>query len=105
MAEKRGRVPGVFDEAFLTGAEDVTEVLLIRHAQQVWERDGVVGDYIDPPLTDQGRAQARLLGEAFSTKHIDAIFASPLRRAGETAQAIQTQQRRLKVEVLEDLRE
>ena len=105
MADRKGRVPGVFDEAFLTGVEGVTDVLLIRHAQQVFDYGGVVGDYVDPPLTEQGRAQAALLGEALSTKRLCAIFVSPLRRAMETAQAVQRHHPRLELQVMEDLRE
>jgi 2,3-bisphosphoglycerate-dependent phosphoglycerate mutase len=105
MAEKRGRIPGVFDEAFLTGVEGVTEVLLIRHGQQSADFTGAVGDLIDPPLTEQGRAQARLLGQSLSTTRLDAIFTSTLKRAMETAQAVQRHHRGLDLRVLEDLRE
>lgn len=103
--ENPARAPGVFDEAFLTGVEGVTEVLLIRHAQQVFRLDGVAGDWIDPPLTEQGRAQASLVGQALSTKHIDAIFASPLKRARETAEAIAKHHHGLQIEFIKDLRE
>ena len=100
----QGRPPGVFDEAFLTGVEGACEVLLIRHAQQEIDPYGVAADWVDPPLTERGRLQARLLGAALSTRRIDAVFASPLRRAAETAAPIAREQR-LAVEVLPDLRE
>ena len=102
---KAARTPGVFDEAFLTGVEGVTEVLLIRHAQQEFKLDGVAGDWIDPPLTEQGRAQAALAGEALSTKRFDAIYASPLKRARETAEAIAKHHRGLEIQFMKDLRE
>ncbi len=86
--ESAARPPGVFDQAFLTGVPDVTEVLLIRHGEQDFNLQGVVGDWIDPPLSEQGRLQARLLGEALSTKHLDAVFASSLKRAVETAREV-----------------
>ena len=105
MTERTLRVPGVFDEAFLTGVEGVTEIILVRHGQQALDFDGVVGDTWDPPLTEQGRAQARLVGEALSAKHLDAVFASPLRRALETGQAIVAHHKHLQLEVLDDLRE
>jgi broad specificity phosphatase PhoE len=85
--------------------EGVTEVLLIRHAQQAMDINGVVGDFIDPPLTEQGQAQAKLLGEALSTKRLDAIYSSPLRRALETARAVQRHHRHLEIEIMDDLRE
>jgi probable phosphoglycerate mutase len=105
MAAPRGRPPDVFDQAFLVGVEDVSEVLLIRHGQQeVPDPNGPVGDVFDTPLSDHGRQQARLLGEALSTVRLDAICGSPLRRAMETAQAI-AQHQRLDVQVMQDLRE
>jgi broad specificity phosphatase PhoE len=85
---RAARVPGVFDQAFLTDVEGVTEVIFVRHAQPDINFEGVVGDSIDPPLTAHGRAQAKLVGEALSTRKIDAIFSSPMKRAFETAEAI-----------------
>ncbi|HEV8574726.1 MAG TPA: histidine phosphatase family protein [Dehalococcoidia bacterium] len=103
--ERQARPPGVFDQAFLTGVPDVTEVLLVRHGQQEIDVHGAtVGDWIDPPLSEQGRLQARLLGEALSLKRIDAVFASKLRRASETAGEI-ARHHDLEVEYLDDLRE
>jgi len=99
------RPPGVFDQAFLTGVPNVTEVFLIRHGQQEIDIDAAtVGDWIDPPLSEQGRLQARLLGEALSLKRIDAVFASHLKRASQTAGEIARHQE-LEVEYRDDLRE
>jgi broad specificity phosphatase PhoE len=103
--KKVGRTPGVFDEAFLTDVPDVTEVLLIRHGQQKIDVDNATtGDWIDPPLSDHGRAQARLLAASLSTVKINHIFCSPLRRALETAEPI-AQMQGLEPEVVIDLRE
>ena len=103
--EQQARPPGVFDQAFLTGVPNVTEVLLIRHGQQdVDLRAATVGEWIDPPLSEQGRLQARLLGEALSLKPIDAVFASRLKRASQTAGEIVRHQE-CEVEYLDDLRE
>jgi len=94
----------VFDEAFLTGVGGVTELYLIRHAQQKIDPYGVAADWVDPPLTEHGRTQARLLAQALSTTHIDAVFASPLRRTQETALPL-AEVHRLTVETVPDLRE
>lgn len=102
--ERPTRQPGVFDRAFLTGVEDVTEVLLIRHGQQEYDAEGPVGDLIDPPLSEQGRIQARLLGEALSTTRLHAVYASTLRRALDTARAV-AEHHSLEVETIPDLRE
>lgn len=99
-----GRAAGVFDQAFLTGVEGVTEILLIRHGQQDINLQGTVAELVDPPLSRQGQAQARLLGEALSTTRFDAIFASPLQRALETARAVAAHHR-LEPEIVPDIRE
>ena len=103
--EQKTRPPGVFDQAFLTDVPDVTEILLIRHGQQdVDLRAATVGEWIDPPLSEQGRLQARLLGEALSLKRIDAVFASRLKRASQTAGEV-ARHHECEVEYLDDLRE
>jgi broad specificity phosphatase PhoE len=100
----RTRIPAVFEQAFLSGAEDVTQVLLVRHGQQDFDRLGPVGDMIDPPLSDLGRSQAKLVGMHLSTERIDHVYASPLQRALETAREI-ARHHRLEPVVLDDLRE
>lgn len=102
---RKDRIPGVFDQAFLTDVEGVTEVIMVRHAQQDVNFEGAVGDLVDPPLTENGRMQARLTGEALSLLSVDAVFASPLKRTMETAQAIAKHHKHLEIEVIEDLRE
>ena len=42
----------------------------------------------DPPLNDRGRAQAQRVAEALRAQRLDALYASDLRRAAETAEAI-----------------
>ena len=104
--EPKPRTLGVFDETFLTDAPEVTEVLLIRHGQQLLPDldKATTGDWIDPPLSEHGRAQARLLAAGLSTVRIDHIFCSPLRRARETAQPV-AEMHRMDVEIVNDLRE
>jgi probable phosphoglycerate mutase len=62
------------------------ELLLVRHALPV-RREMVEGP-ADPELSPDGRAQAELLAAYLSSEHLDAIYASPLRRAYETAATI-----------------
>ena len=106
MTHGPGRPPQVFDRAFLTDFEGVTEIILVRHGEQYvpdW-RGGPVGDIIDPPLSERGEAQARLVGERFSTEKVDVVYASPLKRAFETGVAI-ARHHRLEPVVIPDLRE
>ncbi len=100
----RQRIPGAFDVAFLSTAEDVTELLLVRHGQQAYDPAGPVREMFDPPLSTLGEQQARLVGERLSTERVDAVYASPLTRALETGRQI-ARHHRLEPIVLDDLRE
>ncbi|QAY62284.1 histidine phosphatase family protein [Xylanimonas allomyrinae] len=64
------------------------ELLLIRHARPARATRHELGD---PGLTDEGRRQAGRLAEflaAPGTPRVDALYSSPMRRAGETAAAL-----------------
>jgi probable phosphoglycerate mutase len=61
----------------------MTRVLLVRHGQSEWNADGRWQGQADPPLTDLGRTQA--FHAARSLGVVDAIVASDLQRAAETA--------------------
>jgi len=63
--------------------EGATEVWLVRHGDCY---DGIRTE--DPSLSPQGREQARRLAERMRRLRVDAVYASPLRRAVETAGAI-----------------
>jgi probable phosphoglycerate mutase len=64
----------------------VTRVLLIRHGQSSWNAAGRWQGQADPPLTDLGRHQAQ--HGARNLGAVDAIVASDLQRASETARII-----------------
>ena len=63
------------------------ELLLIRHAlpERIETKDGTPAD---PPLSAHGRAQAERLARWLAEEKIGAIYASPMRRARETAEAL-----------------
>ncbi|MCC6382405.1 MAG: histidine phosphatase family protein [Dehalococcoidia bacterium] len=106
MSHGQARPPLIFDRAFLTGVEDVTQLIFVRHGEQDvadWRR-GPVGDMVDPPLTARGQRQAELVGARLSTERIHAVYSSGLRRAFETAQAI-ARHHRLEPVIMGDLRE
>ena len=106
MTSGQARPPMIFDRAFLTGVEGVTQIILIRHGEQDIPnpRTGPVGDTIDPPLSARGRRQAELVGLKFSTARIDVVYASPLKRAFETGVQV-ARHHRLQPIVVPDLRE
>lgn len=64
----------------------MTRLLLVRHGQSEWNADGRWQGQADPPLTDLGRHQA--LHAARNLGVVDAIVASDLQRATETAAII-----------------
>ena len=59
------------------------EIILIRHGQPEWVRDGL--NVVDPPLTELGELQAERTGEVLAGDVYDEIIVSPLRRARQTA--------------------
>lgn len=59
------------------------ELVLVRHAQPEWARDGRAQG--DPGLTGDGREQARLLAERLKGQRFDEVLVSTARRAQETA--------------------
>ncbi|MER7044594.1 histidine phosphatase family protein [Streptomyces jumonjinensis] len=61
-------------------------LLLARHGQTVWHAENRYAGVSDVPLTEEGRAQARRLGEWAGAHPVDAIWTSTLSRAIETAE-------------------
>ncbi|MEL6891184.1 MAG: histidine phosphatase family protein [Actinomycetota bacterium] len=64
------------------------ELLLVRHALPV--RRELTEGVADPGLADEGHAQAKLLGEYLGAEELDAVYASSLRRAQQTATPVAT---------------
>lgn len=63
-------------------------IVLARHGETDWNRDGRFQGQADPPLNDRGREQAEELAERLSAERFAALYASPLRRARETADIV-----------------
>lgn len=60
----------------------------VRHGQAESNAAGVIGGGRDYPLTELGRDQARAAARRFEGARVDAIYASDLSRASETARFI-----------------
>jgi broad specificity phosphatase PhoE len=80
-----------------------TRVLMVRHGQSEWNASGRWQGQADPPLTVLGRLQAREAADALGA--LDAVWASDLQRAAETALIIANGLGVGPVVVDEDLRE
>jgi len=66
----------------------MTEFLLVRHGETDWNAEGRLQGHTDRPLSDYGRKQARRLADELAGSDIDAIYASDLARARETAEIV-----------------
>ena len=64
----------------------MTRLLLVRHGESEWNALGKWQGQANPPLTDQGRRQAQQAAGVLGA--FDAIVASTLQRAAETAAII-----------------
>ena len=68
----------------------MTMILLARHGETDWNREGRWQGHTDRPLNDAGRAQARALGaRTWPGSGIDLLYSSDLARARETAAAVE----------------
>jgi probable phosphoglycerate mutase len=63
-------------------------ILLVRHGETPWNRDGRYQGRTDIPLSETGQTQVRALGTRLQHVEIQVAFASPLARAKHTAEAI-----------------
>ncbi|MCY4422756.1 MAG: histidine phosphatase family protein [Acidimicrobiaceae bacterium] len=64
----------------------MVNLLVVRHAESVWNLEGRWQGQADPPLSEPGAAQARLA--ARSIGDVGCIVSSDLRRAASTAEII-----------------
>ena len=60
------------------------EVVLVRHGETLWSRNGKHTGRTDIPLTDEGRRQSERVGEMLRGRRFALVLASPLQRAAET---------------------
>ena len=82
----------------------MTTILLARHGETDWNREGRFQGWADPPLNATGRAQAVDLSVALMAEELAAVYSSPLRRAYETAEVVAAS-RGLEPVTIEALRE
>lgn len=79
----------IVHRAMLVPQEGVTELILVRHGQPQRAVDGASrADLFDPALSERGRAQADAAAAVLEAAPVTAVYASDLRRAVETGEAI-----------------
>ena len=83
------------DATFLLGVRSVTELVLVRHAQQALSDRFLrqpVGELHDPPLSEAGVRQAKAVAAALGSEPVVAVYSSHSQRARETAGVIAADQ-------------
>jgi len=63
-------------------------ILLVRHGETAWNREGRYQGRTDIPLSDSGEEQVRALRDRLAGIHISLAVSSPLSRARVTAETI-----------------
>ncbi len=79
-------------------------LFFIRHGQTVWNHSGRYQGITDVPLSDFGRRQAQSLVPYFDKVEVDAVYASDLSRARDTAFPL-AKSKGLDMQVISALRE
>ena len=74
------------DDAFLLTVDAPTTLYLVRHGETEHNRRNIIqGGGVDSELNAAGRAQAEALARRLQSVSFDALYASTLRRARQTA--------------------
>lgn len=66
----------------------VTTLYIVRHCQSMGNIEGRFQGRFDAEVSEAGKKQLDLLSLRFRNEHLDAIYASPLKRAYQTAEAV-----------------
>lgn len=67
---------------------DVTRLIVIRHGETAWNVDTRIQGQLDIGLNATGQRQAQQLGQALADETVEAVYASDLARAWDTACAV-----------------
>lgn len=64
------------------------EIYIVRHGETIWNREKRIQGSTDIELNEEGRYLAKETGRNLRNTEFDAVYASPLKRAYETAELI-----------------
>ncbi|HEY9689348.1 MAG TPA: histidine phosphatase family protein, partial [Coleofasciculaceae cyanobacterium] len=87
------------------GGDRGPQLLLVRHGETEWNRQGRFQGQIDVPLNETGHAQASKVGTFLKDVAIDLAFSSPMARPKATAEAILAHHPGLELGLLDTLKE
>ncbi len=82
----------------------MTKLILVRHGQTAWNKEGRFQGQSDVALSEEGIQQAEALAAHFPVDSVDAVYSSDLVRARRTAEII-AERFGLRVETKQSLRE
>ena len=77
---------------------------IVRHGETQWNKEKIVQGHTDIPLNDTGKEQAQAQSEHLKHIHFDAVYASDLIRAKQTAEIL-LRERKLAIITTQMLRE
>jgi probable phosphomutase (TIGR03848 family) len=84
----------------------MTHILLIRHAANDFVKSGKLAGWIpEVHLNDDGKAQAEALGKRLIGAPIKHLYASPLERTMETAEAVRQHHPHLEIKPMQEIGE
>lgn len=66
----------------------MSKLVLVRHGQSLWNLEDRFTGWVDVPLTERGRDEARKAGERLRDLRFDVAYTSTLTRANETLSLI-----------------
>lgn len=67
------------------GAGAVTRLVVVRHGRTAWNAQGLVQGHLDIALDATGQQQAAAVADALADAGVQAVYASDLQRAQQTA--------------------
>ena len=67
---------------------NMSQLILIRHGQSLWNQANLFTGWVNIPLSEQGYEEAQRAGQQLSQEPIDLIYTSTLLRAQQTATLI-----------------
>lgn len=77
----------------------MTRIILVRHGETTWNKEGRYQGQIDTPLSQRGIEQGQKAAEALKDIPIDRFIATPLSRSYDTCQACAAYHEGSKVEI------